>query len=96
MPVLAHFIKVSCDQSKPMVTVTGVTTSGGGFSYFFTVTNLGGGTITFPHMLLPTEILTVNYFIPAFTPPGPVLGSITVHSNDPVNPLFQVNLNVTS
>jgi hypothetical protein len=91
MPVPAHFVTISCDQSKPMATISSITFTGSGFSLFFITSNIVGGDITLPYTLSLMEILTVNYLIP----PIAGLGVMTINSDDTASP-FIVNIDVTS
>lgn len=91
MPVPAHEITVTCDQTKPMATINTIVPAGSGFSVFAINTSIGGGTVTLPHTLVLTEVLTVAYLIP----PVAGTGSLTINSDDISSP-FIVNIDVTS
>lgn len=90
MPIPAHEITVTCDQSKPMATISAIDAAGGGFSVFFIESNLTGD-VTLPYTLSLTEILTVGYLIPLTAGTG----SLTIYSDDAASP-FVVNIIVTS
>jgi hypothetical protein len=91
MPVPAHFVTVTCDQTKPMATIGSITFTGAGFSLFFITSSLGGPEVTLPHTLVLTEILTVNYTIPG----SAGTGTMNINSDDTSSP-FLINIDVTS
>lgn len=91
MPIPAHMIKVTCDNTKPLATISSIIAAGTGFSVGTIFSNVVVGAISLPHTLALTEILTVNYLIPGSAGDG----SLTINSDDDDSP-FTVNVHVTS